>query len=168
MKVILEKVAYEQKSILRQLLELYKYDFSEYELDDVNEQGLYDYKYLDYYWTEDGRHAFFIRVDEKLAGFALVRALGVNAEGEDIHSMAEFFVMKKYRRRGVGNKAAIRLFDLLPGNWKVGQVENNAPSQLFWRKIIAEYTGHSYVEGRRDDCDGPLQTFKSNHLKQRE
>lgn len=57
--MILEKVAYGQKSVLRQLMELYKYDFSEYELDDVNEQGYYDYAYLDHYWTEDGRYAFY-------------------------------------------------------------------------------------------------------------
>ncbi|WP_240416126.1 GNAT family N-acetyltransferase [Paenibacillus periandrae] len=160
--MILEKVAYGQKSVLRQLMELYKYDFSEYELDDVNEQGYYDYPYLDHYWTEDGRYAFFIRVDGKLAGFALVRALGVDTEGDTIYSMAEFFVMKKFRRMGIGSKVAISLFDMFPGIWRVGQIENNASSQLFWRKVISEYADHNYEEGRRDDGEGPLQTFKSN------
>ncbi|WP_317259305.1 GNAT family N-acetyltransferase [Paenibacillus baimaensis] len=160
--MILEKVAYGQKSVLRQLMELYKYDFSEYELDDVNEQGYYDYPYLDHYWTEDGRYAFFIRVDGKLAGFALVRALRVDTEGNTIYSIAEFFVMKKFRRMGIGSEVAISLFDMFPGIWRVGQIENNASSQLFWRKVISEYTDYNYEEGRRDDGEGPLQTFKSN------
>ena len=51
------KVSYEQKTVLRNLMELYQYDMSKYEAEsenDVNEYGLYDYKYLDHYWTEEG------------------------------------------------------------------------------------------------------------------
>jgi hypothetical protein len=40
--VTIHKVEYDQKSTLRNLLELYKYDFSEFNPEDVNENGLYD------------------------------------------------------------------------------------------------------------------------------
>ncbi|NHN34609.1 GNAT family N-acetyltransferase [Paenibacillus agricola] len=161
MNIIVQTVHYDQKSILRNLVELYKYDFSEYEADDVNEQGLYEYQYLDHYWTEDGRFAFFVRVDEKLAGFALVRTLGMNEQNQTIYSMAEFFIMKKYRRMGVGDHTAVHLFNLLPGVWKVGQLESNEPSQIFWKKVIGAYTNNGYEQGRREDHEGPLQTFVS-------
>lgn len=46
---------------------------------DVNEYGLFDYKYLDYYWTEGGRFPFFIMESGKLTGFVLVRKI---ADGE--------------------------------------------------------------------------------------
>jgi predicted acetyltransferase len=42
-------------------------------LNKESEHGLYEYKYVDNYWSEDGRHPCFIQVEEKLAGFALVR-----------------------------------------------------------------------------------------------
>ncbi|WP_248061006.1 GNAT family N-acetyltransferase [Paenibacillus silvae] len=57
-----------------------------------------DYKYLDHYWTEDGRYPFLIKVDDKLVGFALVRDIGKNESDQTVYWMAEFFVMKKYRR----------------------------------------------------------------------
>jgi len=55
---------------------------------------LYDYKYLDHYWTEEGRQPFVIRVDGKLAGFVLIRMMGTNEHSQSI-PVAEFFVMKK-------------------------------------------------------------------------
>ncbi|HEY8415220.1 MAG TPA: hypothetical protein VIK99_05545, partial [Thermaerobacter sp.] len=51
-------VAYEDKSVLANLMHLYKYDLSVYDDDpedrDVNAHGLFTYRYLDHYWTEPG------------------------------------------------------------------------------------------------------------------
>lgn len=41
MDVQIRKASVEQKVVLRHLLELYKYDFSEFDREDVNDQGLY-------------------------------------------------------------------------------------------------------------------------------
>jgi len=157
----LEKAAIEQKSVLRNLLELYEYDFTEFEPNDVNEHGLFEYKYLDHYWTEEGRHPFLIKVNEKLAGFVLVRKVGVNEGNNNIYSIAEFFVMKKYRRQGVGKRAAVEVFDFLKGEWEVGQLERNLHAQKFWRNTIAEYTKGHYEEIRHAHWDGPMQRFKN-------
>jgi predicted acetyltransferase len=73
--------------------------------------------------------------------------------------MAEFFVMKKYRRMGVGQKAAEDLFSMFPGTWRLGQMESNTPAQLFWRKIITRFTNSNYQEVRIKDWDGPVQEF---------
>lgn len=159
--ITLHLVEYEQKSTLRNLLELYKYDFSEYDPEDVNENGLYEYMYLDHYWTEEGRYPFFIRVDGKLAGLALVRKLGTNDDKRTVYSMAEFFVMKKYRQSGVGTYAATALFDQFKGTWKVGQIDENVPSQHFWRKVITAYTNDNYEEIRENGWDGPIQCFST-------
>lgn len=159
--ITLHQVEYEQKSTLRNLLELYKYDFSEYDPEDVNENGLYEYMYLDHYWTEDGRYPFFIRVNGKLAGLALVRKLGTDDDKRTVYSMAEFFVMKKYRQSGVGKYAATALFDQFQGTWKVGQIDENVPSQHFWRKVIAAYTNDNYEEIRENGWDGPIQCFST-------
>ncbi|MCM3274242.1 GNAT family N-acetyltransferase [Paenibacillus elgii] len=158
MEVVVSKAAAEQKSVLRNLLELYKYDFTEFDPEDVNEHGLFEYPYLDHYWTEEGRHPFLVYVDGKLAGFALIRELGSD---ERVYSIAEFFVMKKYRRHGVGRKLAFDLFNRFPGQWEVAQMEENVPAQTFWRRIIDEYTKGSYQEMTRDDWEGPIQTFRS-------
>lgn len=159
--IAIERVEYDRKSALRNLLELYKYDFSEYDPEDVNENGLYEYMYLDHYWTEEGRHPFFIRVDGKLAGFALIRELGADESGRTVYEMAEFFVMKKYRQQKVGQSAAAELFDRFQGSWKVGQLETNQPAQAFWTKTIGHYTNDTYKVIREDGWEGPIIAFST-------
>ncbi|SCW57997.1 Predicted acetyltransferase [Paenibacillus tianmuensis] len=158
MEIVVSKAAAEQKSVMRNLLELYKYDFTEFDPEDVNEHGLFEYPYLDHYWTEEGRHPFLVHVDGKLAGFALIRELGAD---ERVYSVAEFFVMKKYRRYGVGREMAFALFNRFPGQWEVAQMEENVPAHTFWRRIIDEYSKSNYQEMTRDDWEGPIQIFRS-------
>ena len=135
-----------QKPIFEHLLELYRHDFSVYDDEDVGDDGRYGYPYLDRYWTEPGRHPYLLRVDGHLAGFALVRS-------GDPSDMAEFFVMRKYRRGGVGTAFARNLFDRFPGRWQVRQMRRNQPAQTFWRRIIPV----AFEEGEWDE--GPMQTF---------
>ena len=143
MNVELRRVACEDKPVLQNLLQLYLHDYTEFgDDDDVDESGRFNYPYLDLYWTEPERRAFFIRADGKLAGFVLVR----EGLGDEPHSIAEFFVMRKYRRRGVGRIAAHQVFALFPGRWRVQQSPRNMGAQAFWRQVIGEYTGGRFEE----------------------
>jgi predicted acetyltransferase len=117
------------RAVLRRLLELYRYDVSEFNGADVDQHGEFGYRYLDHYWTEEDRAAFLLQVDGHWAGFALVRRTAP-------FDMAEFFVMRKYRRRGIGRQAAIQLFQRFPGPWQVRQQQANPPSTSFWRSVI--------------------------------
>ncbi|MGF7056833.1 hypothetical protein [Brassicibacter mesophilus] len=74
-----------------------------------------------------------IRVNKNWGEFALVRKIGINLEDNNVYSIAEFFVVKKYRKLGVGKGVAKMIFDRFKGEWKVGQIENNALAQYFWR-----------------------------------
>ncbi len=135
----------EDKLVLRNLIELYLYDFSEFTGEDVGDHELFGYRYLDHYWTEPDRHPFLIRVGERLAGFVLVRSRPGD-EGGSESSIAEFFVMRKYRRRVVGRVAARRVFDMFPGRWEVTALCDNVAAQGFWRGVIEGYTGGAFTE----------------------
>lgn len=132
----------DEKEILRNLLEKYLYEFSQYELCDVNDLGLYGYSYLDNYWTEEGRWAFFLKVDGKLAGFAMIN--DYPEAGKTDYCMSEFFVMHKYRRCGLGKWAAFQLFQKFPGTWQLKRHPKNIPSVHFWDKVVSEFTGGDY------------------------
>jgi len=134
-----------QKSVLRQLMELYNHDFSEYTKEDVNEHGLFGYSYLDYYWTQERRHPFFIKVDGCFAGFVLVGTGRRYSNNEKANSIAEFFVMRKYRGMNVGSFAAKHVFDLFNGEWEVRVLNANKPALSFWKKVITEYTNGSCI-----------------------
>jgi len=140
MEIELIRITVIQKPILRQLIELYEYDFSEFDQKDLNEYGFYGYRYLDHYWTEEARHPFFIKVNGELAGFVLVNDYCYLLKDPESRSIAEFFVMRKYRRTGVGKTVACRIFDLFPGKWEVIQHKNNLPAIIFWEAVINEYT----------------------------
>ncbi|TCS96388.1 GNAT family N-acetyltransferase [Hazenella coriacea] len=142
-QIELEKVNYESKPVLQQLLEFYQYDCSDFESYDLNQHGCYGYKYLDHYWTEEGRFPFFIKVDGVLAGFALVNDYCYT---DADFSMAEFFVVKKYRNTGVGTYATQILLERFPGEWEVVQTPNNLPAQRFWKKVIGHFTNQQYKE----------------------
>jgi predicted acetyltransferase len=144
------EAAYADKPVLRRLLELYGHDFSELTDADVDEHGAYGYGYLDQYWTEPERHPFLFRVEGHWAGLALVRAGKPN-------DMAEFFVLRKYRRHGVGRTAAREVLARFPGAWQVRQMTANAGATEFWRRAIPVDFDQELTER------GPVQRFVMPH-----
>jgi len=162
MNIELSPASLAEKPTLKRLLELYLYDFTDFDDADLDDYGLYGYTYLDQYWTEPNRWPFLIRVDDKLAGFALVRRLDAT-EGGPAYSMAEFFVVRKYRHHGVGRQTARQIFQRFPGRWRVAVWADNQPAQVFWRKVVEDYSQGEFSETWQDDeqWKGPVQTFVS-------
>ena len=62
----------DERGALANLMQLYVYDWSELMPLDVGPTGRFAEHPLDGYWQDDWRHPFLLRVDGKLAGFALV------------------------------------------------------------------------------------------------
>ena len=119
MDITLQLMSVDDKSLLMRLMELYNYEFSIYSNDDINEYGYYGYEHIDDYWNEEGRFPYLIRVDGKIAGFALICPHCDYRQEEDARCIGEFFVMLKYRRMGIGLKVATQLFDKHRGSWEV-------------------------------------------------
>ena len=158
MRVEVRVAAFEEKAVLRRLMQLYLYDFTEFLDHELDEHGEFGNRYFDHYWAADAgetRAPYLVRADGKLAGFALVRRVG-----EGPWKMAEFFVLRMYRRHGVGSEAARTVFGLHPGPWEVHEVARNLPAQAFWRRIIGEVTGGQFDEEVNDEA--VVQRFTSN------
>jgi predicted acetyltransferase len=153
----------EERPILRHLMELYQYDFSEFDGSDIGPLGLFDYPYLDHYWVEADRSPFLVRLEDYLAGFVLVARNNYLTGVKDTWVLAEFFIMHKYRHQGLGEHTACQIFDRFPGNWQVAQITENTAATAFWRKVIARYTHNNYAEQDLDNENwrGPIQTFTS-------
>ena len=144
MNIKLKQVLLEDREILKNLLEKYDYEFSQYDGRDVNKLGLYGYQYLDYYWNEKNRWAYFIEVDGKLIGFVMVNDYSEVEDRKTDFVIAEFFVMYKYRCLGIGKEVFFRLLDLHKGTWQLKRHPKNIPSVHFWNKVIDEYTKGDY------------------------
>jgi predicted acetyltransferase len=150
MDLKLMRASLEHKDVIKNLMQLYIYDFSEYINCDVEEDGLFKaYTDLEEYWKEENhRFPYIIKQGEKYAGFVLVRF--IKSEARDYFSIAEFFILKKYRREGIGRAVAGQIFDLHSGQWEVYQKESNKPAQIFWNKIIDKYTNGQFRERVED------------------
>jgi len=164
MDIKIEKVPRAKKRVLARLMQLYLYDFNEFYNDDVSRYGLFEYKMLDKYWSEPNRHPFIVYVDGMIAGFVLVSAHSYLKANKGGMSIAEFFIMPKYRRKGVGKHVAFHIFDMFPGRWEVSETKKNIPAQKFWRSVIGEYTNGKYEGIFLDDgrWQGPIQSFHNS------
>ncbi|MFP5225879.1 MAG: GNAT family N-acetyltransferase, partial [Actinomycetota bacterium] len=77
------------------------------------------------------------------------------------HSIAEFFVMRKYRRSGLGTGIAEHIFKLFPGKWEVHQTVANTGAQAFWREVVGRVSDGAYEEVDGGDArPGPTQLFE--------
>jgi predicted acetyltransferase len=136
-------------AIVRNLFALYAHDMSEFVDLDVEDDGRFVIPVsLASYWEgpdASARHPFLVRADGKLAGFALVRRIAARPASYD---MGEFFILRKYRRTGLGRHVAYGLFDRFPGDWEVREIPSNTVAQTFWRRIIADYTRGAFTEGQ--------------------
>jgi predicted acetyltransferase len=151
----------DDRPVLRRLMQLYLYDFATIARWDIGGDGLYgNAERIEGFWTDPGMSAFLIRADGALAGFALVRERAYFA-GAGTRDISEFFVLRRHRKRGVGERAARRLFDLFPGRWEVAELASNAEAQAFWRRVIDRYTGGRFEEAPRPDGQGVMQRFDS-------
>jgi predicted acetyltransferase len=133
----------EQQAVLARLLELYAHDFSEFYDIEIGPDGRFGYSSLPLYWSERGRHAFLVWVDGKLAGFVLVKRGSDLSGNEAVWDMAEFFVLRGYRRRGIGTQTAHTVWRRFPGAWEVRVMQSNASAQRFWERAIAEFVGEA-------------------------
>ena len=153
---------WDDKTVLRRMLELYQYELTDVWPQDLNEHGEYGHVGVERYLGRNPRlRAWFFLVDGRYAGFGLVDP-DVSLPGNE-YWMGQFFVLKKYRRLGVGRKAAHFIFDQCPGQWEVGQMPLNEAARRFWQRTIGEYTGGNFVEHELHDerWDGYLQCFDS-------
>ena len=160
MEVQILKASMENKQIISNLMQFYMYDFSEYTGADVEDSGLFAaYPQLEEYWREeDQRFPYIIRSGERHIGFVFVRR--IETPERRYFSIAEFFIMRKYRRKGLGRRIAKAIFDMHSGQWEVYQMETNTPAQIFWKEIIAEYTNGHFIE--KTENKRTIQQFE-NH-----
>lgn len=155
-EITLEAAGPAQRQTLENLFQLYVHDFSELWFDrdmgELDESGRFP-SYIDPtpYWSEPGGSAWLIRADGHLAGFALLGHESHSGVAAD-HDMAEFFVARKYRRDGVGYRAACRLIGERPGRWEIAVTRRNVAAQHFWRKVAGDLAAGPVEEHDLDDA----------------
>lgn len=137
--------------VIQNMARFYVYDISRYcglafEGWEFPSDGLYECRDFKSYFETKNNHAFLIKINEELVGFALIDQLEVLPETD--WNMGQFFIVAKYQRSGIGANVAKQLFDRFPGEWSVGAIPQNTRAVEFWRKVIREYTQNNFHENK--------------------
>lgn len=149
--VTVEPAAAADAALLSNLLELYSHDLSDVFLEvELGADGRFGYQKLPLYWSEpDRRFPFIVRRGGRVAGFVLATRGSPVTPDPDTFDVAEFFILRRHRRSGVGARAAALLWRHLPGFWTVRVSERNAGALPFWASAIATFTRGRAIEARR-------------------
>ena len=103
------------------------------------------------HWFADPQaHPFVIAQATERVGFALVvRGSGPgsgSAGPAGTYRMAEFFVSRPNRGRGVGQGAARLILDRFAGRWEIIEYLRNPDAVRFWRRVVSRYTQGRFEE----------------------
>jgi predicted acetyltransferase len=156
----------EERETLANLAQLYIHDFSEFWAGtaegELRDDGRFEPYPLDAYWREAGRIPLLFRLGGRPIGFALLNGVG-HADGPIDRNMAEFFIVRKHRRGGIGTAAARQIFSLYPGRWEVAVARRNLGALPFWRQAISGHpnaTDTEELDLATESWNGPLFRFR--------
>ncbi|MFI4987336.1 MAG: GNAT family N-acetyltransferase [Alphaproteobacteria bacterium] len=151
-----------ERIVVERLMQLYHYDFSEFAAPDgphgeLDERGIFPYSHLEGYWSGGCCEALLIRRRGRLAGCVLLNEWSLSGRRVD-RVMAEFFVMRKYRRLGVGTRVARTVLGARPGLWEIGIAHYNKPAEAFWRSVVSSFpdTDSETLRGDGQRWSGPI------------
>ena len=141
-EVEISRASAAERPTLRNLMQLYVHDFSEFWAGTPDGDLQPDGRFGDYdlgpYWSEPYHFPLLVRASGQLVGFALVDDEGHSGLPTD-WNVAEFFIARKYRRSGVGTAAAHALFDRYSGRWEAAVARKNTRALPFWRGAVASH-----------------------------
>jgi len=139
-----------QSSVIWTLLQEYLRQLSAFTEMRTDKDGFFPYPYLNLYWKESGRIPYLIEVDGSTAGFALIREV-INRCTSPHMSVAEFYIIPSYQRKGVGEKVFSLIIGLHQGNWQLSVLRTNQTGLLFWRNVLKAYALDTLEEDGNSD-----------------
>jgi len=139
-------------SAIQNMARFYVYDMSEYMGSEpgweIPEDGLYECIDFKKYWESDSTASpFLIKYKDELAGFVILDKKGSDDKVD--FNMAQFFILRKFKKKGLGKFVAQSFFEKFKGLWEVNVMLENHGAYEFWKKIIADYAQGDFTEERK-------------------
>jgi ribosomal-protein-alanine N-acetyltransferase len=150
-KIKLIPAALKDSPVIQNMGRFYVYDISEYLGDtdgwQIPEDGLYECIDFKKYWQTDDAFPFLIRYEDELAGFVIIDKKG--SETNIDFNMAQFFILRKFKNKGIGRYVAHQCFNKFQGVWEVMVIPGNTGAYNFWKSITKNYTADNFEEYTR-------------------
>ncbi|MCE5293612.1 MAG: GNAT family N-acetyltransferase [Chlamydiales bacterium] len=147
-----EAATWNDYPVIQNMGRFYVYDMSEYmgseEGWQMPEDGLYQCIDFKKYWQTDGAFPFLIRYKGELAGFVIVDKKG--SDDTIDFNIAQFYILRKFKGKGLGAFVARECFDVFRGVWEVMVMPQNTGAYQFWNKTITAYTNNTATQYTRN------------------
>jgi len=140
-KMIIElvKVSHSKSRQIESMLDDYLGELSNYREVSFGATNSANYRHLDAYRSEAGRHIFLIQHGKHVVGFAFIRDPASTESAA--HQVAEFYIRPDSRRLGIGRSAVLEIWKLFPGRWELQVHKRNTAAIQFWVSCIEAETG---------------------------
>lgn len=127
----------DHKAVIWNIYQFYCYDISIEDECDLEESGLYSLcaEYFAQYWINRRWSAHLLRWDGVIAGFALIEA---SEALDDAQELADVFVLKRFRRRGIAREVALNFMAQRAAVWTVVVFDGAIDAQAFWKSMFKE------------------------------
>lgn len=146
MNINLVNATKEDKTTIQNLGRFYVYEMSRYcgflPTWETPSNGLFECIDLSSYFEKLDRYPFLVRVDDELAGFALINKVGSTPDVD--WNVGEFFIVSKFQGKGVGRYVADEIFNRFPGVWETAQMPENKAAIDFWEKVVNQYSNGKF------------------------
>lgn len=150
------------RTVCENLSRYYTYDISEFasDLEDYRcqEDGNY-HECISHLWPFARREFFLLRAGGEWAGYACV------SREDNVHfaqfELTEFFVVRKFRKQGLGKRFISELLERHPGAWEVAVWPANEIAKEFWEHTIPQIASGTFecVEDMSERFGCVMQTY---------
>jgi predicted acetyltransferase len=155
-----------ERRFIESLIEFYIYEFLEMErlcsirMECAGQDCYPPFANLHRYWRIEGFHPLLIRMEERLAGFALINTHSRRGGKVELN-MAEFFIAREHRGRGVATEAVRLILAQYPGRWEIAVAEHNVAANVFWSRTLSATPSVSRVVRLEGTWRGPIWSFRA-------
>ena len=155
MQIELVPTVAEQAPLIANLYQFYAYESSDWEEEDVETDGRFyiHEPHLARYWREPGWSAQLILADGIIAGFLLIERSEL--PGIDAPEFADLFLLKKYRRQGIGRALVHQLMGD-GSTWLLRFYRQDELAHAFWQQLLGELPRPPRPLWTEDESEGLL------------
>lgn len=177
MNIRLQLCSKENKYVVNNIYPLYLHDLSEVWLRETNKYGVFEEndtrtlmeqnKIFDIWWEHPNiLFPYLVTVDGLPAGFVFVASPPYTPCPAYINYFVnEFFLLRYYRGKGIGEEVMKQLLKLMPGHWELhtNASERNMRAISFWRKTLNACTKGQFTEEEGVREEGKMLIFRFNN-----
>lgn len=161
MSLQLQPATADQLALIRNLYQFYAYESSDWEQEDVEVDGCFYVcqDYLELYWQRPDWSAQLILLDGFIAGFLLIERSEI--PGVDALEFADLFILKKYRRLGIGRALVEQVIIASEQSWLVSFYQQDPLAVPFWQSLLSQLPWRS-VQSLANAEEPELLTYLLN------